>query len=99
MGTASGELYWDDGESLMDPIESSDAYYHFNFHIEVDTNQTRLTIECDKSPKVAGSRVAFVMEQPISILALQDPLMLPTVDTIEILGYKHRPNLDSATLN
>jgi len=50
-GTARGELFWDDGESLMEPIETADNYYHFVFSM-VKAGSAQLTITCDKSPKV-----------------------------------------------
>jgi alpha-glucosidase (family GH31 glycosyl hydrolase) len=50
-GTASGELFWDDGESLVEPIEKADNYYHFTFSMEVKAGKTQFTLNTDKSPK------------------------------------------------
>uniref|UniRef100_A0A7E4VL12 Alpha-glucosidase n=1 Tax=Panagrellus redivivus TaxID=6233 RepID=A0A7E4VL12_PANRE len=48
-GSASGEMYWDDGEAWIDlgEIESSD-FFHFKFDFKYDPESATLTITSDK---------------------------------------------------
>uniref|UniRef100_A0AC34GH03 Uncharacterized protein n=1 Tax=Panagrolaimus sp. ES5 TaxID=591445 RepID=A0AC34GH03_9BILA len=45
---ASGELYWDDGDSLFTDIASHN-YHHFNFNATVSSKNTVIVITKDKS--------------------------------------------------
>lgn len=45
--TATGELFWDDGESLFNDI-ASHHFFHFNYTIKVDSERTTLVIRCDR---------------------------------------------------
>ena len=52
---ASGELYWDDGESLLneEQVENS-AYYHFNYSLVVSPDHGEIEIKLTLIPKASN---------------------------------------------
>ncbi|KAH7684466.1 Protein AAGR-2 [Aphelenchoides avenae] len=49
VSTAFGELYWDDGESVVTDFDRHD-FYHFTFNVTVDHKQTTIVIHADRVP-------------------------------------------------
>lgn len=55
--TASGELYWDDGETWIDADSdlSSSDYYHLTYNFTYSQAKAQLDVKLVKKPEVSGS--------------------------------------------
>lgn len=50
--SAQGELYWDDGETIVTDFAQHN-YYHFTYKVTVDKTKTSVVITADHVPKTA----------------------------------------------
>lgn len=88
--SARGELFWDDGESIIDDLHTY-PYYHFDFAMEVSEKKSQLVINCTHSPPATAKSIALPALATIEVLGHPHPPQLLNTQLTPSLTLNSKP--------